>query len=206
MQKNTRLTGIALLLTGLLGSPLAAAFDFGNMMNPSRWFGGGRDYHDDYYDGPWGPGYGPGPGYYGAPPVYGAPGYAPPAYGAPAYGYAQPAYSAPASTDTASTEEIRKLKRRIEELEQEQAAIQAGTYNSYPSYPSPAPAAQSGYDATGAADGTGSAYPNAVPPPKPAMDNPPPIRPGAEWRPSGYTHPGMPQYSQHEQPAIPGTD
>ncbi len=84
---------IALTAGGLLPLETAAA-GFTDMMNPSRWFGGGHD--DDY--GP-GPGYGPpygGPGYgpppYGMPP-YGAPGYGAPGYGAPGYGY--PAYGVP---------------------------------------------------------------------------------------------------------------
>jgi hypothetical protein len=48
-------------LGSLVTAQMAQAFDFGNMMNPSRWFGGDRDrYYDDYrygrygYGGPYG--------------------------------------------------------------------------------------------------------------------------------------------------------
>ena len=116
---------------------VASAFNMGNMMNPSKWFGGSRDRgYDDYYDGPGGYGYGgppygaPGygaPGYgvpgYGAPgyggPGYGVPGYGAPGYGAPGYGapaYQAPAYSAPSSSSESA--EIEKLKQRIKELEE----------------------------------------------------------------------------------------
>jgi hypothetical protein len=81
----------------LTGAGVGHAFNIGNMMNPSKWFGGGnrdRDYYD--YGGPGygygGPGYGyGGPGYgYGGPGWgYGAPGYG---YGAPGYGYGAPGY------------------------------------------------------------------------------------------------------------------
>ena len=86
--------------------PPAQAINFGDMMNPSRWMGGGknRDRYDDYYDdygpyggpwggGPWGGPYGGGPygGPYGAP--YGVP------YGAP-YGVAPNVAAAPANPQT----------------------------------------------------------------------------------------------------------
>ncbi|MCU0834859.1 MAG: hypothetical protein MUC77_10575 [Chromatiaceae bacterium] len=71
--------GAATLILGValaLGAGNGLAFDMGNMMNPSKWMGGGKD--RDYDDGPWGgPGYG-GPGY-----GYGGPGYG---YGGPGYG------------------------------------------------------------------------------------------------------------------------
>jgi hypothetical protein len=58
----------------------AQAGGMGDIMNPSKWFGGSKD-RGDYYGGPYG--YGGGPGYYGGGPGYwGGPGY----YGAP-YGY-----------------------------------------------------------------------------------------------------------------------
>lgn len=89
-----------------------------DMMNPSKWMGGGDKDEEPGYGG--GPGYGPrpgGPGYgqgYGGPgygpgyggPGQGGPGYGGPAYGGPGYGqgYPQPAppsggpgYSAPPS-------------------------------------------------------------------------------------------------------------
>ena len=82
----------------LTAAGVGHAFDMGNMMNPSKWFGGGnrdRDYYGDGYGG--GPGYGyGGPGYgYGGPGYgyggygYGGPGYG---YGAPGYGYGGPGY------------------------------------------------------------------------------------------------------------------
>jgi hypothetical protein len=76
-----------LVAAGVLFANTGHAFDMGNVMNPSRWMGGGD--RDDYYD-DYGPGYG-GPGYgYGAPGYgYGAPGYG---YGAPGYGYGAPGY------------------------------------------------------------------------------------------------------------------
>jgi hypothetical protein len=105
------------------GSGIASAFDFGNMMNPSRWMGGNRG--DDYYgDGSGGPGYGYGaPGYgYGAPGYGYAPRYGAPPYGAPGYGVAgsAPAYTAPAQSNApsdTSAQEIKELKQRIQELE-----------------------------------------------------------------------------------------
>jgi hypothetical protein len=92
---------LPLLLGTLLtsGTGTTLAFDMGNMMNPSKWMGGGND-RDYYDDGPGGgPGYGyggprgyGGPGYrYGAPSGYGGPG----AYGGPGYGYGGPGYGGP---------------------------------------------------------------------------------------------------------------
>ncbi len=77
----------ALNLGGLSLTNIAQAADFGDWMNPSKWFGGNGD-RDDYGPGYYGGrGYG-GPGYgYG----YGAPGYA---YGAPGYGHGAPARQA----------------------------------------------------------------------------------------------------------------
>jgi hypothetical protein len=87
--------GIVLMISLLLAGT-AQAFNFGNMMNPSKWMGSSTD--DDHYrrDYP-GYGYGPGwgyPGYgYGGPGWgypgygYGAPGWGYPGYGAPGYGY-----------------------------------------------------------------------------------------------------------------------
>lgn len=136
----------AALLTA--GPGVAAAIDFGKMMNPSRWMGGG-DRSDDYY-GDGGPGYGYGPpgyGYgapgYGYPPGYGVPPYGAPGYGSPpAYGLpgAAPAYSPPpqggAPSDT-SAEEIEALKQRIKALEAEKAQSSAppaygGGQSAYP--------------------------------------------------------------------------
>jgi hypothetical protein len=125
-------------------TPVSQAFNFGNMMNPSRWMGGGdRDRYDDYDEfypgGPYGApgfgypygGYGPG---YGAPGygAYGAPGYGVPGYGAAVPGYGAPAYpsapvaapgvspaptTAPASGGAGDSAEVQALKRRVEELE-----------------------------------------------------------------------------------------
>jgi hypothetical protein len=85
---------LSLFLGAIMSSGMGTsfAFDIGNMMNPSKWMGGGRD-RDRYDDGPWGgPGYGyGGPGYgYGGPGYgYGGPGYG---YGGPGYGYGGPGY------------------------------------------------------------------------------------------------------------------
>ncbi len=88
---------VAILTFGIAivaGSGASYAFNMGNMMNPSKWFGGNnrdRDYYGDRWGGP-GYGYG-GPAYgYGGAPGYGyggAPGYG---YGGPAYGYGAPGY------------------------------------------------------------------------------------------------------------------
>jgi hypothetical protein len=144
--KNTMMTGsAAIIAAGLLFAQSGLAFDFGNVMNPSKWMGGNkdRDRYDDYYDRgygyPGGPGYGYGapgyaPGGYGGAPGYGygAPGYgsAPaPGYGgapgydvapgqpaAPAYG-AAPGYGAPAGGDN-SAEQIEQLQDRVRVLEE----------------------------------------------------------------------------------------
>jgi len=149
----TLIAAAASVVGSLAYVPTAEAFNFGNMMNPSRWMGGDRDrYDDDYYDdgpyggrgwggGPWGgPGYG-GPGYgYGAPGYggYGAPGYGVPAYGAPAVAAPAPAAPAPAAAPSkGSAGEVEALKRRIEELESSQrpAGTSAPASNDWPSAP-----------------------------------------------------------------------
>ena len=126
----------------LSGAGNTYAFNFGNMMNPSKWMPGGGnkryDYYDDYRGGP-GYGYGA-PGYgYGAPGYgYGTPGYG---YGAPGYGYGAPGYttpgySAPALNPPASTSqnaEIKELKQRIKELEDANARP-APSYGAQPGY------------------------------------------------------------------------
>lgn len=135
-------------------TPVSQAFNFGDMMNPGKWMGGGDRYDDDWYGGP-GP-YGPGPygpGSYGGGPwgggpyggpygpgPYGGPGYgAPGVYGAPGYqkGPTATAPRAPASSSSASENvkdaEIEALKRRIEELESRQqpyAPPPAGSWGS----------------------------------------------------------------------------
>ena len=139
----TLIAAAASVVGSLTYVPVAEAFGFGDMMNPSRWMGGknrDRDRYDDYYDD--GPrGYG-GPGY-----GYGGPGYG---YGGPGYGYGAPAMAtapramataprpmvprrspppAPArppprpprpTTRSSSASEIEALKRRIDELESSQ--------------------------------------------------------------------------------------
>lgn len=142
----------ALASAGIVGAslgyaPVIHAFNFGDMMNPGKWMGGGRDrYDDEYYeDGPYGGPYGGGPygGPYGGGP-YGGPygGYGPGPYGGGPFGpsgpYAAPGYRgapprAPAapvapvtpsakapSRSAADSGEIDALKRRIEELETQQ--------------------------------------------------------------------------------------
>jgi hypothetical protein len=92
IQKNilSRLSVAALCIAGAAVFNVAQAFDFGNMMNPSRWFDNDRDrgYYRGYdYYGGYGPyGYGGGPwGGYGGPYGWGGyPGYG--GWGYPGYG------------------------------------------------------------------------------------------------------------------------
>ena len=96
-----RLAAAVLFALGAVST--AQAVDFGDMMNPGKWFGGSKDRDIP----PYGPEMPP-PGYgYDAPPYgfggagpygYGAPAYGPPAGGAPGVpgaGYGAPAYGAP---------------------------------------------------------------------------------------------------------------
>lgn len=121
-------------------APVSQAFNFGNMMNPGRWFGNNNNdrYDDRYDDGYWGGPYGGGPygspyGGYGYPGAYGAPYGAPygmPGFGAPPVGYGAPGYgAAPAAAPaqqapSRSSSEVEALKRRIEELEAKQQGQQ----------------------------------------------------------------------------------
>lgn len=130
MSPNARKLLATLTTTGIMGmslaySPVSRAFDFGDMMDPGRWMGGGRDRNDDYYGGPYAGPYGGGP--------WGGPwgGYGPAAYGGGPYsipGYrgavpppvpTAPTAKAPAAPVTSSSE-IDELKRRIKELESQQ--------------------------------------------------------------------------------------
>jgi hypothetical protein len=153
MQYKAKKYGVIAVAAGLLVAGQAQAFNFGNIMNPSRWFGGNRGYdrYDDYYGpgyGGYGPGYGGyGPGYggYGYPgygggygyPGYGGYGY--PGYGVPATGYAAPTYSTPQTDSSAEAEEIERLKERVKELErgtgQPAAPSYEGSGSYYPSQP-----------------------------------------------------------------------
>ncbi|QIK38847.1 hypothetical protein GWK36_13640 [Caldichromatium japonicum] len=137
----------SLCVVGLGEVSTALAFDFGNMMNPSRWFGGGDRYdryYDDWYGGPWGGPYGP----YGYPGFYGAP-YSWPGFGVPPVGYgitpgygaaptpAQPQSSNPNRVDP---KEIETLKRRVEQLEsrqQLQPPMPQGQYQGHQGQQSP---------------------------------------------------------------------
>lgn len=114
-------------------APVSQAFNFGNMMNPNRWFGGGDRYNDRYDDPYWGGGpYGPAPyGGYGYPGVYGAPygmPYGVQGFGAPPAGYGIAPAPAPTPAPAQSNQpqssvdpgEVEALKRRIEELESRQ--------------------------------------------------------------------------------------
>lgn len=152
---------LVLVALGALSVDAAQAFNFGNMMNPSRWWGGDNDRRDDDYYGapPYGYGY-PAPGYaqpgYGAPgyaapgyaqPGYVQPGYAPPAYPAQGYGYAAPAYTAPAVSAPAAAPapapagtapakgedeaEVARLRERVRALEAAKAAGAAGAVSPY---------------------------------------------------------------------------
>lgn len=125
---------LVLIAVGMAMASGAQAFNFGNMMNPGRWFGGDNDRRNDNYYGAPAYGYGYPGGYtvpgYGAP-GYVAPGYAAPGYAAPAYGYGAPAYTAPAARTPAAPAaaskpaavvssdeaEIARLKERIRALE-----------------------------------------------------------------------------------------
>lgn len=74
----------ALALGGLVTSGSIQAANFGDFMNPGKWFGGKNNDRDYYYGRNYGyPGYGY-PGYGG----YGYPGYG--GWGAPGYGYGYP--------------------------------------------------------------------------------------------------------------------
>jgi len=111
MEKLTKsFSVLALGLGSLILATNVQAFDFGDMMNPSKWMGGrNNDRYSDYGPGPGygyggpgygygGPGYGyGGPGYgYGGPGYgYGGPGYGYGGYGGPGYGYGGPGYGSP---------------------------------------------------------------------------------------------------------------
>jgi hypothetical protein len=125
MQNKEISVKVAGLAIGLLIAGNAAAFDMGNIMNPSKWMGGDRD-NDRYYGYRGGPGYGyPGYGYpgygYGGYPGWGYGGY--PNYG---YGGGYPGYrSAPtivvpgSGSGSSNSAEIQRLQQRIRELEGE---------------------------------------------------------------------------------------
>ncbi len=121
------LSTTALATVLMAHAPLSEAFNFGNMMNPSRWMGSDR--YDNRYDDPYwgGPPYGGGygyPGVYGSP--YGVPYAAPGFGGVPAPGYGAPGYGAvPAPAQgSRDSSEVEALKRRIEELEARQQQTQ----------------------------------------------------------------------------------
>ncbi len=84
----TRLSVAALCVGGAAVFNAAQAFDFGNMMNPSRWFDNDHRYYDrGYYGGYGGPyGYGYGPYGYGGGPYGGWGGYPGGWGGYPGYG------------------------------------------------------------------------------------------------------------------------
>ena len=127
--KKTAAVATTLLIAGLGMMGNVQAVDMGNMMNPSKWFGGDKNSGDDRYDdrdydrGP-PPGYGPPPGQ-GYPPPQGQ-GYAPAGAG---YGR-----SAMPQSPEACAARIRELEGRIRQLE---AAQPAGAQP-----PAPPPGAQ----------------------------------------------------------------
>lgn len=81
MASRTAIAAAGLGIVAMVAGSAAQAFNFGNMMNPSRWFND-RDRDRDYYGG-----YGGGPYGYGGPGGWGGPGYG---YGAPVMPYAAP--------------------------------------------------------------------------------------------------------------------
>jgi hypothetical protein len=137
------LASVGVLGASLAYSPVSQAFNFGDMMNPGKWMGGGnrdRYYDDDYgpYGGPYGGPWGGGPGYCGGPwgggPYgYGAPwgGYGPyggyPRPAAPAAPAAGPQPKSSSSSSSSSSNvrdaQIDALKRRIDELEAKQQSV-----------------------------------------------------------------------------------
>lgn len=86
MKRKIIISVAALGLAGLTAANVAQAFNFGNMMNPSRWFDSDRDrYYDrDYGRGYYG-GYGGGPYGWGGP--YGGYGGGPYGWGGPYGGW-----------------------------------------------------------------------------------------------------------------------
>jgi hypothetical protein len=138
----TTVASVGVLGATFVYTPVSQAFNFGDMMNPGKWMGGGnrdRYYDDDYgpYGGPWGggPGYG-GPwgggpyGYGGGPwgggygPYGGLPRYAAPAAPAAPAAAPQPKSSASSSSSSSNVRDaqIDALKRRIDQLEAQQQA------------------------------------------------------------------------------------
>lgn len=89
MRSKARRSTVAVAIVGILFAGAAQAFNFGNMMNPSRWFDNDRDRYYDrgYYGGYGGPyGWGGPYGYGGGPYGWGGPyggwgGYGPYGYG-----------------------------------------------------------------------------------------------------------------------------
>lgn len=108
----------AAVFTLILAAPASHAFDFNDMMNPNRWMNGGN--RNRAGDAP-APVYVPPPAGYvpAAPPPYVAPAPAPGYYGGvPA---AVPTPAATPQTSAADKAEIEALKRRVEDLERQQA-------------------------------------------------------------------------------------
>ncbi|WP_455234640.1 hypothetical protein [Thiogranum longum] len=217
--KTIKHGGVLATMLLIVASPVPA-IDFGNVMNPSRWFGGNRDYYDDdyYYGDGWGPGYG-----YGAPGYgYGAPGYGygAPAYGAPAYGYGAPAYGygvpgagvpgyaspqyqttapeAPAAESKADAQEIERLKERIRQLEQAEKQ-RSWTPPDQPQRYAPSYGSQPVYRQD---DGSASTY--GGPSQSPSYANPPTYP--AAGQPQYPDYSNQPQYQDYaNQPQYPGT-
>ena len=155
MQYKAKKYGVIAVAAGMLVAAQAQAFNMGNMMNPSRWFGGNRGYdrYDDY-----------GPGYGGYGPGYGG-GYGYPGYGVPATGYVAPTYSTPQTDSSAEAKEIERLKERVMELEkgipQTPPAYEGGSgyYPSLPAYGSGQSGSQT-YQPSGSQSGSQTYQPN----------------------------------------------
>ncbi len=137
------LASIGVVGAALAYSPISQAINFGDMMNPGKWMGGGNgDRYDDDYGpygggpygggpwgggpyggGPWGGPYGGGPwGGYG--PYGGLPRYAaPPAPAAVAPKAPQAKSSSSSSSSNVRDAQIDALKRRLDQLEAKQPAV-----------------------------------------------------------------------------------
>ena len=156
MRNKARKFSSIMLMNGLLLGSTAYAFNFGDIMNTSRWMGGGDD---DYYYGGQDYGYGGFPGYsvYGGYPASVTPGLGytglnVPNFdfgqnmGYPGYGHQVSSYNAPQPCVDSSAAEIDRLKERIRKLEKTGKQAHS-TFSGASDYFAPLPSSggQSGY-------------------------------------------------------------